>query len=126
MIMSHYFFYWLVLEARADMQKKSFVFWFKRNFEICFWNLLTFIKNENRYDLLTFKYLCNVQYKQMILFFFCSNENNKICFWNLLTFSIEEMNTLTWSYFQEPFYFTDQKTFSSGIMDTILFLKEWL
>ena len=39
--MSHYFFNWLILEAKAEIQKKS-SFGSNENFEICFWGLLTF------------------------------------------------------------------------------------
>ncbi len=43
MIMSHYFFNWLILEARAEIQNKNRCFFgSNENFEICFWDLLTF------------------------------------------------------------------------------------
>ena len=44
MIMSHYFFFiWLILEARAEIQKRIRLFFgSNENFEICFWDLLIF------------------------------------------------------------------------------------
>ena len=41
--MSLYFFNWLILEARAEIQKSIPLFFgSNENFEICFWDLLTF------------------------------------------------------------------------------------
>ena len=41
--MIHYFFNWLILEARTEIQKKNHLFFgSNENFEICFWDLLTF------------------------------------------------------------------------------------
>ena len=41
-VMSHYFFNWLILENREEIQKTPFLFGSNQNFEICFWDLPTF------------------------------------------------------------------------------------
>ena len=50
--MGHYFFDWLILEARAESQKYfSLFFGSNENFEICFWDELTFNSPETeQYD----------------------------------------------------------------------------
>ena len=40
--MSHDFFDWLILEAKAEIQKNRSFFGSNENFEICFWDLVTF------------------------------------------------------------------------------------